>query len=64
MSHVDDHAWPHPPNREAAERATAVAKNRVLSAKMKETQAAEKERKDELGKTIKQQVREYRKVSF
>ena len=43
------------PNREAAERARAVAKNRVQSAKMRETQAAEKERKDELGKTIKQQ---------
>jgi hypothetical protein len=55
MSHVDDHVWSHLPNREVAERAKVVAKNRELSAKMKETQAAEKERKDELGKTIKQQ---------
>ena len=55
MSHVDDHEWSHLPNREAAERAKVVAKNRELSAKMRETQAAEKERKDELGKTIKQQ---------
>lgn len=43
------------PYREAAARAEAVAKNRVQSAKMRQTQAVEKERKDELGKTIKQQ---------
>ena len=55
VSTACDSVWSRVLNREAAERAEVVAKNRVLSAKMREAQAVEKERKDELGKTIKQQ---------
>lgn len=55
VSTACESVWSRVLNREAAERAEVVAKNRAVSAKMREAQAVEKERKDELGKTIKQQ---------